>query len=110
MGATVGPKNNTHVESEPPRGQRQGSIHGVGGVTISGKAAVRHVFETGTIPGICGRMHGPVKAIMEAAELVLSTPLTGEQRRHLETVRKSADSLLAFLKEAGDDWGRVPRQ
>jgi PAS domain S-box-containing protein len=44
----------------------------------------------------------PMNAIMGMTDLVLETPLTGEQKRFLTTVRESADSLLGVLNDILD--------
>jgi two-component system sensor histidine kinase/response regulator len=44
----------------------------------------------------------PMGAVIGMTELVLDTPLTGEQREYLEIVRKSADSLLGVINDILD--------
>jgi PAS domain S-box-containing protein len=44
----------------------------------------------------------PLGAVIGMTELVLDTPLTAEQRDHLEIVRKSADSLLGVINDILD--------
>lgn len=44
----------------------------------------------------------PMNAIMGMTDLVLETPLTGEQTQFLTTVRESADSLLEVLNDLLD--------
>jgi PAS domain S-box-containing protein len=44
----------------------------------------------------------PMNAIIGMTDLVLETPLTGEQKRFLTTVRESADSLLGVLNDILD--------
>ena len=44
----------------------------------------------------------PMNAIIGLTDLMLETPLTDEQRDNLETVRSSADSLLALLNDILD--------
>jgi signal transduction histidine kinase len=44
----------------------------------------------------------PMNAIFGLTELVLETPLTLEQREHLETVKKSADALLVVINDILD--------
>ena len=44
----------------------------------------------------------PMNGIIGMTDLVLSTPLTGEQREHLETARLSARSLLTIINDVLD--------
>ena len=44
----------------------------------------------------------PMNGIIGMTELVLDTPLTGEQRDYLATVRSSADSLLIIINDVLD--------
>ncbi|MHB0938929.1 MAG: response regulator [Armatimonadota bacterium] len=44
----------------------------------------------------------PMNAIIGLTDLMLETPLTDDQRENLETVRSSADSLLALLNDILD--------
>ena len=44
----------------------------------------------------------PMNAIIGMTELLLDTPLSGEQRDYLETVKKSADSLLSVINDILD--------
>jgi len=44
----------------------------------------------------------PMNAIVGMTELTLGTPLTGEQREYLETIRDSADALLTLINDLLD--------
>src|SRR5215469_3040987 len=44
----------------------------------------------------------PMNAIVGMTELTLDTPLTGEQREYLSTIRDSADALLALINDLLD--------
>jgi CheY-like chemotaxis protein/HPt (histidine-containing phosphotransfer) domain-containing protein len=44
----------------------------------------------------------PMNAIVGMTELTLDTPLTGEQREYLGTIRDSADALLALINDLLD--------
>jgi signal transduction histidine kinase len=44
----------------------------------------------------------PMNGIMGMTELILDTPLTGEQREYLETVRNSGDALLGLINDILD--------
>jgi len=44
----------------------------------------------------------PMNGIIGMTELVLETPLSGEQREYLELLRKSADSLMVLLNDILD--------
>ncbi len=44
----------------------------------------------------------PMNAIVGMTELTLGTPLTGEQREYLDTIRDSADALLTLINDLLD--------
>jgi signal transduction histidine kinase len=65
-------------------------------------AGTANTTRSGLFDGISHQIRTPVNMIVEMTELALDTDMSEKQREYLETVRKSADTLISVLNEVMD--------